>query len=105
MFDYVVRQLLGRNGKPARFRHDRGWVEFSPSGDATRVATSSRRERAVQSPIRLGRLCAAELVCMVHLRNLPGYVAPAHPITALIRPLLPAESTGDFFVLGVRNRF
>ena len=43
-FEYVVRQLLGRNGKPARFRHDRGWLAFSPSGDATRVEWRSRFE-------------------------------------------------------------
>jgi uncharacterized protein YndB with AHSA1/START domain len=43
-FEYVVRRMVDRHGKSARFLHDRGWLDFAPSGPATRVDWHSRFE-------------------------------------------------------------
>ena len=43
-FEYVVRHLIDRRGKPARLRHERGWLDFLASGETTRVDWYSRFE-------------------------------------------------------------
>jgi uncharacterized protein YndB with AHSA1/START domain len=43
-FEYVVRRLIDQHGKPAPFRHDRGWLEVSAAGEGTRVGWHSRFE-------------------------------------------------------------
>jgi uncharacterized protein YndB with AHSA1/START domain len=43
-FEYVVRQLINRRGKPARFRHERGWLDVACDGESTRVDWHSRFE-------------------------------------------------------------
>ena len=41
-FEYVVRSLIDRRGKPLGFLHDRGWLELSADGESTRVDWYSR---------------------------------------------------------------
>jgi hypothetical protein len=43
-FEYMIRRFIDRNGKPARFRHDGGWLDFSQSGESTRIDWHSRFE-------------------------------------------------------------
>ena len=43
-FEYVVRRLIDKRGKPARMRHERGWLDVSSEGPTTRVDWYSRFE-------------------------------------------------------------
>jgi hypothetical protein len=41
-FEYVVRKLLNERGRPVPMLHERGWLEFTSEGAATRVVWRSR---------------------------------------------------------------
>lgn len=41
-FEYVVRSLKDRRGRPVRMRHERGWLDIVSDGAATRVDWYSR---------------------------------------------------------------
>lgn len=43
-YEYVIRKLVNGQGKPVRLRHERGWIDFSPQGEATRVDWHTRFE-------------------------------------------------------------
>lgn len=41
-FEYVVRRLIDRHGKPMGFLHDRGWLDLSSNGEGAQVDWHSR---------------------------------------------------------------
>jgi hypothetical protein len=43
-FEYVVRHLIDPRGKPARLRHERGWLDVFSECETTRVDWYSRFE-------------------------------------------------------------
>jgi len=40
--EYVIRKVVDARGKPVGIKHDGGWIDFSPVGDATQVVWRSR---------------------------------------------------------------
>lgn len=41
-FEYLISEVLGKNGKPLLIKHERGWVEFTAEAGGTRVDWRSR---------------------------------------------------------------
>jgi hypothetical protein len=41
-FEYLVRRLTNRRGRPLRLRHERGWLDIVPDGAGTRIDWRSR---------------------------------------------------------------